>query len=341
MNKNDKRRPTIVDVAKAAGVAPSTVSHAISGKGYVEVKTREKILKVVKKLGYRPNPRAQGLRNGGAKTIALISAMPLGVAGGASKLGFLMELAASAAEEALRRSLALVLVPPQPSGEARPPLEIDGALVVEPTDDDPHLAWLLDGGLPVVALGRCPDRKDCPHVDLLSKDAAELLLHHLKDAGAKKIAVMLGDKTRTSYQETEAAYLDFCRGQGQQPVLMRLDESGGEMAGQAGAAELFQKHPEVDGLLALVDAFAVGALKAAEAGGISVPGRLKVVTRYDGLRSKLSRPPLTSLDLHLDEVAALGVELLSRQMAQPEAQAVMWPSKPELVVRQSSVAQSD
>ena len=339
MAKNENRRPTIVDVAKAAGVAPSTVSHALTGKGYVEVKTREKILKVVKKLGYRPNPRAQGLRSGGAKTIALISAMPLGVAGGASKLGFLMELAASAAEEALRRSLALVLVPPQPSGEARPPLEIDGALVVEPTADDPHINWLLDGGLPVVSLGRCPGREDCPHVDLLSKDAAELLLNHLKAAGAEKIAVMLGDKPRTSYQETEEAYLSFCRDSGQRPILMRLDEGGGEMAGQAGAAELFQKHPEVDGLLALVDAFAVGALKAAEAGGLAVPGQLKIATRYDGLRAKLAHPPLTSLDLHLDEVAALGVELLARQMAEPGSPAVLWPSRPKLVVRQSTVNQ--
>ena len=339
MAKADKkRRPTIVDVAQAAGVAPSTVSHALNGKGYVEVKTREKILKVVKKLGYRPNPRAQGLRSGGAKTIALISAMPLGVAGGSSKLGFLMELAASAAEEALRRSLALVLVPPQPLGEARPPLEIDGALVVEPSRDDPYMRWLVEGGLPVVSLGRWPGREDLPHIDLLSKDAAEALLSHLQEAGAGKIAVMLGDKPRTSYLETETAYLDFCRRRGHEPMIIRLDEAGGEMAGQFGAAELFRKHPEVDGLLALVDAFAVGALKAAEAVGLSVPGRLKVATRYDGLRAKLSSPPLTALDLHLAEVAALGVELLARQMVEPDSRAVLWPSRPTLVVRASTVA---
>ena len=149
---------------------------------------------------------------------------------------------------------------------------------------------------------------------------------------------MLGDQPRTSCQETEKAYLAHCRRLKQKPVIIRLDESGGEMAGQAGAAELFQKHPEVDGLLALVDACAVGALKAAKAVGLDVPGRLKVATRYDGLRAKLSSPPLTALDLHLDEVAALGVELLAKHMAEAGVPAVLWPSKPELVARGSTVA---
>ena len=332
------KRPTIVDVAKAAGVAPSTVSHALNNKGYVESSTREKILKTVRRLGYRPNPRAQGLRNGGAKSIALISAMPLGVAGGASKLGFLMELAAVASEEAMRRGLALVLVPPQPFGEAMPPLEIDGALVVEPTEDDPYMQWLEDCALPAVSLGRWPGHDETSYVDLLSAEAAALLLEHLLEAGARQIALMIGDKARYSYMETEKTYLAVCRRIGQKPLIYKLDEGGGEMAGQACAAEMFHKHPEVDGLLALVDAFAVGAARAAEGFGLEIPKHLKIATRYDGLRAKLCRPPLTSLDLHLDQVAAMGVELLARRLAEPDRAAILWPDKPELIIRESTVA---
>ena len=342
MSKPEKtRRPTIVDVAKAAGVAPSTVSHALNNKGYVEAKTKENILKTVKRLGYRPNPRAQGLRNGGAKTIALISAMPLGVAGGVSKLGFLMELAAVAAEEAMRRGLALVLVPPQPAGEAWPALEIDGALVVEPTEDDPHMNWLAAGNLPAVSLGRWPGREGTAHVDLRSGESASMLLEHLRAAGAGRVAVMIGDQVRASYQETEEVYRRFCGELGQEPLLLKLDEGGGEMAGQAGADALFQKHPEVDGLLALVDAFAVGAVRAAEGRGYSLPERLRIATRYDGLRAKLSRPPLTALDLHLDEVAALGVELLARRLAEPDYTGALRPARPTLVVRSSTMAGVD
>ncbi len=335
MQKN--KRPTIVDVARAAGVAPSTVSHALNNKGYVESGTREKILETVRKLGYRPNHRARGLRSGGGGIIALISAMPLGVAGGASKLGFLMELAAVAAEEAIRRGLAMVLVPPQPAGEALPPLEIDGAMVVEPTADDPYMCRLAECGIPTVALGRWPGHDEASYVDLLSAESANLLLQHLAGSGASKIAVMIGDKERNSYLETEKTYRDFCRRTGQKTVIYKLDESGGEMAGQMGAAKMFGEHPDVDGLLALVDAFAVGAVRAAEGLGLTVPGRLKIATRYDGLRAKLCRPPLTALNLHLEQVATMGVELLALRMSEPDRPAVLWPGKPELIIRESTI----
>ncbi|MDL2313680.1 LacI family DNA-binding transcriptional regulator [Desulfovibrio sp. OttesenSCG-928-C14] len=339
MSKTEKtKRPTIVDVAKAAGVAVSTVSHALNNKGYVEKSTKAKILKAVQALGYRPNLRARGLRGGGSKTIALISAMPLGVAGGTSKLGFLMELAAVAAEEAMRRGLSLVLVPPQPSCQTMPQLEIDGALVVEPTADDACMKWLYDCGLPAVALGRWVGHDETPYVDLLSADAAALLLRHLKESGARKLAVMLGEQIRFSYLETERVYLDFCREQGQEPLLYKLDEIEGEIAGQVCAAQMLRDHPDVDGLLALVDAFAVGAARAAEGLGVKVPQQLKIATRYDGLRAKLCRPPLTALNLHLDQVAAMGVELLARLLNGDEQPAVLWPAKPELVARESTVA---
>ncbi|UQZ90219.1 LacI family transcriptional regulator [Deltaproteobacteria bacterium Smac51] len=335
-NLSKKRNPTIVDVAREAGVAPSTVSHALNNKGYVEARTKEKILKVVKELGYRPNQRARRLRMGGAKTIALISAMPLGVSGGASKLGFLMEIAAVAAEEAMKKGLALILVPPQPLDSEPPILEVDGAIVVEPMADDPHMQWLTDSNLPVVCLGRWPGRDDESCVDLLSGYTAELLLEHLKAAGARNIAVMVGARERTSYVETEAAYREFCRRESQTPLLFRLDEEAGEMAGQLCAAKLFQDNPEVDGLLALVDAFAVGAVKAAEGCNLKIPEDLKIATRYDGLRAKLCRPPLTAVDLHLQEVAALGVELLVRRLERPEQALLLRPQNPTLVVREST-----
>lgn len=332
------RRPTIIDVANAAGVAPSTVSHALNGKGYVDKKTKARILKSVKELGYRPNLRARGLRTGGPRIIALISGMPLGVSGGTSRLGFLMEIASVAAEEAMRRGLSLVLCPPQAHSEEQPQLEVDGAIVVEPRADAPQLAWLSDTALPVVSLGRWPGREDLPYVDLLSEETAVMLLDHLQSCGCKNIALLIGDNVRTSYLETEKAYKAFCAVTGQPEHIRKLAEAGGELAGQAATADLLQKYPEVDGLLALVDAFATGALKAAHSMRIQVPEQLKLATRYDGLRAKLCKPALTSVDLHLQEVASLGVELLFQQLLGKESAPRLWPQRPHLVVRGSTVA---
>src|SRR5713101_1154572 len=98
-------RPTITDVARAAGVSMTTVSHALNGRGFVDPATRERVKEAARKLGYRPNLHAQKLRGGGAHTIVLLSSMPFGVSAGPSRLGFLMEVAAVAATAALTHGM--------------------------------------------------------------------------------------------------------------------------------------------------------------------------------------------------------------------------------------------
>lgn len=150
------RPPTIADVARLAGVSRTTVSHALNGIGKVDPRTRERIKQVAAELGYRPNLRAQRLRRGEAKAIALASSMPFAVAGGPSRLGFYMEIAAAAAESALLHGYALVLVPPVQSGSALYSVDIDGAIVVEPDVNDAAAAQLRSGGCPTCrSAGRC------------------------------------------------------------------------------------------------------------------------------------------------------------------------------------------
>ena len=67
-----RRRPTIIDVAKAAGVAPSTVSRAFSRPQRVNHVTREHVLAIADELGYVPNPAAQALESGRSRTVALL-----------------------------------------------------------------------------------------------------------------------------------------------------------------------------------------------------------------------------------------------------------------------------
>lgn len=331
------RRATIKDVAKAAGVVPSTVSQALNGKRHVDESTKRRVLEAAKTLGYRPNPRAQQLRTGGVRSIALVSAMPFGVAAGPSRLGFLMEIAAVAAEAALTRGLGLMLVPPVPSGSKAPlhGLDMDGVLVLEPAARDPALDSLTAAGIPVVCIGQSLTHPNVPCVNLRSEETADLLLHHLWATGARNPGLIIGIRERTSYAVTEERYRVFCGERGIEPIIRRVDEEGGEMAGQVATASLLEVHPEVDGLCALVDAFAVGAVRAALSRGRSLPDDLRIVTRYDGLRARTISPPLTAVNLHLEEVGALAVELLFAVMSGDEA-GTLYPSLPELVVRESS-----
>ncbi|MFB6618949.1 LacI family DNA-binding transcriptional regulator [Streptomyces sp. NPDC085524] len=306
-----RRPPTIADVAQAASVSRTTVSHALNGLGKVDPRTRERIKQVAAELGYRPNLRAQRLRQGQAKAIALASSMPFAVAGGPSRLGFYMEVAAAAAERALLHGYALVLVPPVQSGSALHSLDIDGAIVVEPGEDDAAVAQLRERGLPYVALGReMPSGTDAPYVDLRGGLVAELLLEHLRAQGTRHPALIIGAGTRHSAVDARAAYERAAAEQGWTPVVATAPEEGGEEAGYERCAALLAEHPETDAVCALVDAFAVGAVRAIRDSGRRIPDDVMVVTRYDGPRARTCEPPLTAVDLQLDRAASEAVELL-------------------------------
>ncbi|WP_097867648.1 LacI family DNA-binding transcriptional regulator [Streptomyces sp. rh34] len=333
------RPPTIADVARLAEVSRTTVSHALNGIGKVDPRTRERIKRVATELGYRPNLRAQRLRRGEAKAIALASSMPFAVAGGPSRLGFYMEIAAAAAESALLHGYALVLVPPVQSGSALYSVDIDGAIVVEPDVNDAAAAQLTERGLPYVSLGRPVSPDDTsPYVDLRGGAVAELLFAHLREQGAGRPALIVGSGSRHSSVDALAAYERVSERYGWAPVVASAPEAGGEQAGYESCAALLAEHPGTDAVCALVDAFAVGAVRAIRDSGRSVPGDVMVVTRYDGLRARTCEPPLTAVDLHLDRAAAAAVELLlGRLRGESAAASVAAAPEPRVVPRASSL----
>lgn len=303
------RKPTISDLARAAGVSVTTVSHAFSGRRHVDPETRERIAALARELGYHPSSAARALRSGRTGAIALASSMPFAVAAGPSRLGFLMEIAASAAMSALSRDLALCLIPPHPDWQAHALIGFDGVILVEPMRDDPMVAHFEKRQVPVVSIGRVPERPDIPAVDLRSHDTARLLLDHLAAQGCRQVAALIGTAPRASQIETEAAYAAFVSRR--QPSLqLALPEAEGEDIGYQATRRLLAEAPQTDGILAAVDAFASGALRAARDLGRRLPGDLRIVTRYDGLRAKLAEPPLTAVDLHLPQVAEQAVALL-------------------------------
>ncbi len=150
-----------------------------------------------------------------------------------------------------------------------------------------------------------------------------------------RIGLITGVERRNSYLETEAAYLRHAAVNGYEPVAVRIDECGGEEAAAEVAADLLRRMPDIAALCVPVDAFATGVLKAAKALNRPVPAGLRIATRYDGLRAKLASPPLTAVNLHLDQIAATAVDLLIAQLQNREAQPPVY-LPPELVPRASS-----
>lgn len=301
----------------------------------MDPETRERILDIARQMSYHPSSVARGLRSGRTGTIALASSMPFAIAAGPSRLGFLMEIAASAAVSALTRDIALCLVPPHPV-TSRGDIAIDGIVLVEPGRDDPLVAHFEARQTPVVSIGRVPGRPDIPAVDLRSRETAALLLGHLGERGCRRIAAVIGASSRASQTETADAFREFSALTGGTGPLVAIDEDGGEELAFREVRDLLRRDASIDGLYVSIDAFASGAVRAAADLGVPIPGRLRLATRYDGLRAKLSSPPLTAVDLHLPEVADAAVELLLRRIEGESGHATA--PMAELVARESTAA---
>ncbi|MBM6590717.1 LacI family DNA-binding transcriptional regulator [Brevibacterium sp. RIT 803] len=326
-------RATIADVAREAGVSRTTVSHALNGLGKVNSATRDKVKEVAASLNYRPSVRAQGLRSGRSQALALLSSMPSAVSAGPSQLGFFTELAMGCARIALLKGYVFVLAPPD--GDANPVdrLDIDGAILLEPAADDPIAAALSDRGIPFVVIdGPAGERT----VDLHHEDTAELLVSHLVERGAQHPALVAGTDRRRSQAAAREVYEAAAARVGFTPLIAEADESDGEDGGYRASARLLAEYPEVDGLIVPIDAFATGAVRAGVEAGRTVGDDLLIATRYDGLRARTSTPPLTAVDLGLDEISGAAVERLVAILdggSEPDASSA---SAPTLVVREST-----
>ncbi|TJZ89729.1 LacI family DNA-binding transcriptional regulator [Paracoccus gahaiensis] len=336
MDSTAGRRPTVKDVARIAGVSQGTVSNALSGMRGVDPETRQRIDQAIATLGYIPNLAARRMRTGRTNTIAVMTSMPAAVSAGSSRLGFLMEIAASAAIHALDYNSALVLVPPvaDPAVALRH-VAMDGAIVIEPQTDDAFLLLLKRRGVPVVVIGQ-PASVDLPWVDMHYYRTAEMLLAHLLTQGARRIALIVGTSSRVSHHVTLERYESWMLLEGIPPCVIYVPEADGEDGSYRATLDLLRSNPDIDGIFASIDAFASGVMRALRDMGRAVPSDVRVVTRYNGLRAREERPALTAVDLHLDQIAALATRLLMDLIAGREIERITAGPIPSLVVRGSS-----
>lgn len=332
-SKQKLKHVTIADVAREAGLSPTTVSHSLNGIGQVDPRTRQHVKEVAARLKYRPSVRAQRLRTGRSHAIALLSSMPSAVSAGASQLGFFTELAMGSARTALLRGYVLMLAPPVDQCNPLALLDIDGAILLEPAPSDPLQQELVERGVPYVTIGGRPGPNN---IDLQHQRTAELLLRHLLESGARAMGLVLGSSGRESQRVFRECYLALAHRQGFTPVIAEAAEEGGEAAGREATRRLLAEHPELDALCVPIDTFASGAARAIEEAGREIPRDFLLATRYDGLRARTCQPPLTAVDLHLDDISCAAVDGLLGILGDRARQAPGGLPAPALVCRAST-----
>ncbi|HMR49797.1 MAG TPA: LacI family DNA-binding transcriptional regulator [Arachnia sp.] len=339
MSKTEASRRQVItlgDVAERAKVSVSTASKALNGRSDVSAKTRDRVIEVAGELGFVPNTVAKSLLTGRTGTVGLIThdlegrfALPLLMgaedAFGVNKVSVLV---CDARGDAIRERYHLGVLLQR---------RVDGLIIVGARPDSrPSLGQ--DIPVPVVyAYAPSEDPRDCSIVSD-NVGAGRLGIDHLLSAGRSRIAVIGGDVTYGASKERMA-------GAARRLAEAGLEPLGGdafygnwsESWGRAAMRTVLTRHPEVDGVLCGNDQLARGALDTLRDEGRRVPEDVSVVGHDNWeIFASGARPPLTSIDMNLEDIGRRAAQRLSEAMAGTPAQGVeLHPAR--LVVRNSSV----
>ncbi|WP_336652833.1 MULTISPECIES: LacI family DNA-binding transcriptional regulator [unclassified Leucobacter] len=307
-------RPTIKDVARAAGVSPTTVSHALNGKGVVRQETAERIERIASEIGYRPSAIARGLQSSRLGLLALVirpfhsldTFLPEGV-------DYFLRIAGAASLSAMEHGYSMMLID-DPTRPGVPPsaLAADAYIVTEPFENDPVLTMLSEQRIPFVTVGADPARRGMfPEIDEGAELQARLILSHLAEAGAQRIALVTGTDLNDWNLGSQRTLAEWSRERGQRPLVISLPEAEGERVGDTVIDAFFSGDPaeHPDGIFCLTGRHAAGVTEAAIRRGIRVPEDLLVAAGSGAMQNRTSKPTVTTLDLHPEETAQLAVEI--------------------------------
>lgn len=332
--RNDRvggeRRPTIKDVAREAGVSFKTVSRVVNGDGRVNAQMRAAVQAAQAALGYRPHRAARSLRTSRTYTIALLAgSRDEPVSGDRAPFPeYLGDIVAGCTRACRPAGFHLVLELIAYGDQRRASavtaalfddLAPDGVVLIPPLCD---LRWLLDQ-LDARAI---PYSRVMPGVDLgrgacfAAEDlaAARELTGRLLAAGHRRLAHIAGPPDHVAAR---------ARREGFEAALALCEDARGVVgegdfyidSGEREALRLLRMPERPSALFASNDGMAAGALKAARALGLAVPGDLEVVGFDDSLLATLTTPALTSIRQPTVELARGAAAALIAAAARGEA----------------------
>jgi LacI family transcriptional regulator, repressor for deo operon, udp, cdd, tsx, nupC, and nupG len=323
-----RKRATITDVAKAAGVAASTVSRAFTKPGRVNEITREHVLAVAAELGYSPNPLARALESGRTNTFALLvpditNPFFAGIIKGA-------ERAAAAAGQ------TLVLGDTQESATTEEQLvrrlgpAVDGFVLSASRlpDDELHRVAELN---PLTLVNRA--RRGLASVVADYGSGTRQIVDHLASLGHRSVVFLGGPPGSWSGSRRWAGLERAAAGAGL--TATRFGPYSPTLAGGPAAADAALA-ARATAVVCHNDMLAIGVLRRLRQRGVAVPDDVSVVGFDDIFGADFCTPSLTTLAERTEDAGAHAVQVLGQLAYQriAEPPAIVLPT--ELVVRGST-----
>jgi DNA-binding LacI/PurR family transcriptional regulator len=312
-------RVKIGDVAAAAGVSITTVSHALNGKGRLPETTRRRVREVAERLGYQPSALARGLAGGRSGMLALTVSSADDFTLTLGDYDYFMQLMTGATSAAFERGFSLTLVPSTTGADVLERLPLDGTIVIDPVPGDTTISLLEQRGIPVVTTGRRPSGQDGYWVDNDQGAGTRAMIEHLVEEGATRIALLTPPPLPSYTIDALKAFESTCAELGVEWIVETVTDSISESGAYAAASRLLESAKPPDAIYGALDRLALGALLAAEARSIRVPTELRVAGCTDSHAARSSRPALTALSLNPEWIGTEAVDLLVTLVESGEA----------------------
>jgi len=296
----EKNRPvTIKEVARIAGVSIKTVSNVVNDWPYVSEETRQKVLDVIREVGYRPNYSARSLVTGKTKTIGVIipdiSNPFFGMAiRGCEDLLFQKEYSlvlCNTNEDINRERFNLELLMSR---------GVDALIVWGARNECTKIEEYTGDQIPLVTvdLPGCPLSGNHTGVTVNSQEGAFEAVRHLIDLGCRRIGHLEGPDIRMTAQRRVNGYRQALESAGipYDPNLLVSDAPSIRGGFRAAMEILTSRKP--DAIFCYNDLMAVGALVAAREKKINVPQDLMVCGFDDITMASMTEPPLTTIRIN-------------------------------------------
>lgn len=331
---------TIKDIAKILGISVSTVSRALKDHPDISADTKREVQALARKLNYSPNVIALSLRNRKTFLIGVIipeiihhffSCVISGVEQVANRNGYNVVIFQS--NEQYEREVSIC----QTILNSR----IDGVLVsmAKTTRNGDHFRELQQAGIPLVFFDRICGDIDTDRVVVDDFNGAYAAVQHLIAEGCRKIAHLSAPQAMQIAQKRQMGYIQAIK-----DAHLPIDESliiqcDNQADAMIVGEQLMRRADKPDGIFAVNDLTAAGAMYAIKHMGYKVPEDVAICGFTDGLVSTLTDPTLTTVEQHGDKMGEIATDLLLRRINAGEDEPIPTATKvikTNLIVRAST-----
>lgn len=327
---------TIADVAREAGVSVATVSRVLNKNGPVSPAAHEKVNLAIAKLNYQPNVWGRRLRRKESRMLLILvptisnpfySSIVAGIEDEARRYRFGTMLCITNGDEGREREFIELLF----DGQA------DGAVMLCVDKDDKDVKEIADK-VPIVQCCEFCKDADIAHVSIDNFAAAAQVVRYLRSLGHEKIGFVGSVNQFVSSEDRRKGYEAEMEKLGlpvRKEYMTYADRDYSFQSGIAAARELLTLPDRPTAIFCISDVLAMGAIRAAEELGLSVPGELSVVGFDDVEYATMMNPMLTTVSQPLYPLGKTSARMLIEQIEAGEGKGKIFLEH-KLVIRDST-----